>query len=56
MASERAVLEKHMEKMVDWVQDRCDEEKMVMVLVQACTDKRAGRAVEEMWMKSTCCS
>ena len=51
MASERAVLEKHVEKIVVGFQDRCDEEKVVTVLDEACTDKRVGRAVEEMWMK-----
>ena len=51
MTGERTVLEKHMENIVVGFQDRCDEEKMAMVSDKACTDGRAGRVVEEMWMK-----
>ena len=39
MASERAELEKHVEKIVVGFRDRCDEEKVAMVLDEACTDK-----------------
>ena len=40
-----------MEKIVVGFQARSDEEKVAMVLDEACTDRRAGRAVEEMWRK-----
>ena len=40
-----------METIVVGFQDRRNEEKVVIVLDEACTDRRAGRAVEEMWRK-----
>ena len=51
MASERAEMEKQVEKIVVDFQDKCDEEKVVMVLDEACLDRRVGKAVEEMWRK-----
>ena len=51
MASERAEMKKHVEKIVVGFQDRCDEEKVVMVLDEAFADRRVGKAVEEMWRK-----
>ena len=42
MASERAEMEKPVEKIVVEFQDSCDEEKVVMVWDEACTDRRAG--------------
>ena len=51
MASERAEMEKHVEKIVVGFQNRCDEEKVAMVLDEACTDRRVGKAVEEIWRK-----
>ena len=45
MASERAEPEKHVEKIVVGFQDRCDEEKVVMVLDEACLDRRVSEAV-----------
>ena len=40
-----------MEKIVAGFQYKCDEEKVVMVLDEACTDRRVGKAVEETWRK-----
>ena len=51
MASKRAVMKKQVEKFVVDFQDKCDEEKVVMVLDEACLDRRVGKAVEEMWRK-----
>ena len=51
MASERAEMEKHVEKIVVGFQNRCDEEKVAMVLDEACTDRRVSKAVEEIWRK-----
>ena len=45
------VLEKHMEEIVDVFQNQCDEQKVVMVLEEACRDGKAGKTVEEMWAK-----
>ena len=42
MASERAEMEKQVEKIVVDFQDKCDEEKVVMVLDEACLDRRVG--------------
>ena len=45
MASERAEVEKHVEKFVLGFQVRCGEEKVMIVLDESCTDRRAGKAI-----------
>ena len=46
---ERMVLEKRMKKIIDGFQNRCDKEKVMIVLGEACRAGKTGRAVEEMW-------
>ena len=40
-----------MEEIVDCFEDLRDEEKVMLVLNEACRDGRAGRAIEKMWEK-----
>ena len=40
-----------MEEVVDGFRDRCDKEKVVLVLEEACSDGRAGRVIEKMLAK-----
>ena len=49
MASERAVLEKHMEKIVVGFQDRCDDENVVIVLEEG-VSRCAGREESLRWI------
>ena len=49
--NEREVLMKHMVGVVDDFPDRCEKEKMVLILDGACDDGRAGRAIERMWAR-----
>ena len=47
-SDEREVLVNRMEEIVDGFEERCDEEKVVLVLNGACRDGRAGGALEKM--------
>ena len=47
----RERLDKRMEEVVDGFRNWCNKEKVVLVLEEACSDGRAGRAIEKMWVK-----
>ena len=49
LTREREVFVRRMEERVDGFDKRGDEEKVMLVLNEACKDGRAGRAVERMW-------
>ena len=40
---------KLMEEIVHGFEERHDEEKVMLVLSEACRGERAGRAIEKMW-------
>ena len=51
LEGEREELEKRMEEMDGEFADRSDKEKVVLVMEEACSDRRTGRAVQRMWAK-----